>query len=310
VAVEWREGRPAVNSSNEIRRSRRGPGKPHQGAATVADMSYRTGPWVAFAMLLCSCQSGDTTTVAQIANADVGPVVGAGFSAALRADLARSTGIAAPPVAKPAAVPPKSDGTAKGAAAAEPVARPAAATKSTAAIALTKPTAAPNPPTVTAAPVIATGQVSGAAATAGTAAGLPAELASIKLKLNEGWQRDSAGPGTFSFFAPGDGGKNIRFVFKYGYELATAPLQREPYKQWLNDNKIMTVTTDRQRGAAWFLEGSDAIGEATFRYVITYGGRLLVCNGSLHKQGAASALRDLRDEIIMQAKRICESMDL
>jgi hypothetical protein len=122
--------------------------------------------------------------------------------------------------------------------------------------------------------------------------------------------RDSVGPGTFSFFAPGDGGKNIRFVFQYGYEDATAPTQREPYKQWLANTKGLNINVDRQRGAAWFLEGVDAESNATFRYVITYGGRLLTCGGSLYKNGPGAALRDLRDEIIMQAKRICESMDI
>lgn len=297
---------------------------------------------LAFSLALGACQSDDGG--GPITKADVGPVIGAGFSAALRADLAKATGIPAPaPTAvaaagnapTPAATEPA---TAAAAAGDEPTTAPAATTapgaagdKPTAVAAGDKPTTEPAATTAAAATpapgaagdkptaVAATpAPVSAAAATpaptpagsAGTAAGLPAELAAVTLTLNEGWVRDAVGPGTFSFFAPGEGGKNIRFVFHYAYEDATAPTQREPYKQWLASTKAMNVNVDRQRGAAWFLEGTDSQGVASFRYVITYGGRLLTCGGSLYKQGPAAGLRDLRDEIIMQAKRICESMDL
>lgn len=290
---------------------------------------------LAFSLVLGACQSDDGG--GPITKADVGPVIGAGFSAALRADLAKATGIPAPAPTAVAA----STATAPATAAApatgdkpttEPAATPAGATGDKPTAAADKPTAAADKPTAELAATPAAGAaggkaaavastpapVSAAAATpaptpagsAGTAAGLPAELAAVTLTLNEGWVRDSVGPGTFSFFAPGEGGKNIRFVFHYAYEDATAPTQREPYKQWLASTKAMNVTVDRQRGAAWFLEGTDSQGVASFRYVITYGGRLLTCGGSLYKQGPAAGLRDLRDEIIMQAKRICESMDL
>ncbi len=144
-----------------------------------------------------------------------------------------------------------------------------------------------------------------------TSATVSSELAAIKLTLpNEGWLRDSVAPGTFSFFTIGAGGKNIRYVFTYAYEDVTAPLEREAYTAWLGSKKILKVTVDRQRGAAWYLEGADRSGEASFRYVINYGGRLITCGGSLHKQGPGAALRDHRDEIIKQAKAICENLTL
>ena len=287
----------------------------------------------ACALLLGACQSDDGG--GPIGKADVGPVIGAGFSAALRADLAKATGIPAPvavaasaataPVTsavtgdKPVAAGDKPTVVAVAATGDKPGDKPAAGDKPIAAgdkgavPAGDKPNAgagatAPVTPTPTTTTEAAPLKPSSAAGVA--TAALSPELASVKLTLNEGWARDSVAPGTFSFFAPGDGGKNIRFVFHYAYEDATAPTQRAPYIQWLASTKAMNVTVDRQRGAAWFLEGTDGAGVPSFRYVITYGGRLLTCGGSLYKQGAAAGLRDLRDEIIMQAKRICESMDL
>jgi hypothetical protein len=272
-------------------------------------------------LLLGACQSDHAG--GQIGKADVGPVIGAGFSAALRADLAKATGIPAPvAVAAGGATAPKTPATAGDKPAVVAVAgtndkpgdKPAGGDKGAAPVG-DKPgtpvgATAPVTPTPTPTPATEAGSPKLIGTTGVATAGLSAELASVKLTLNEGWARDSVGPGTFSFFAPGDGGKNIRFVFHYAYEAATAPTQRAPYIQWLASTKAMNVTVDRQRGAAWFLEGTDGEGVPSFRYVITYGGRLLTCGGSLYKQGPAAGLRDLRDEIIMQAKRICESMDL
>lgn len=291
------------------------------------------GSALALACLLTACQSEGSGGA--IDQADVGPVIGAGFSASLRADLSKATGM---PMTAPAPAPAVASGESPATPAAgaknpiptEPAtpaaggAQVAAATPETPA---TPDTGAKTPgtepaPATPAAGAKPTGTEPATAAvaptpapaatpTAGVATGaLSAELAAVKLTLNEGWVRDSVGPGTFSFFAPGEGGKNIRFVFQYGYEDATAPTQREPYKQWLGNTKGLTINVDRQRGAAWFLEGVDAQNSATFRYVITYGGRLLTCGGSLYKSGPGAGLRDLRDEIVMQAKRICESMDI
>jgi hypothetical protein len=255
------------------------------------------------AALLAACEDDGAGAAAP----DLGPAVGAGFSAALRADLATATGIPAPAPKTSSSEPliaAKGAGPAPGAAASG---KPAATVPASGAATVPASGAATAP--ASGKPAAAPAGAPSAAPTAGVGSG-SGELSAIKLKLNEGWLRDSVGPGTFSFFAPGEGGKNIRFVFRYGFEEATAPLQRDAYIQWLASTKTMTVGVDRQRGAAWFLEGTDGTGEAVFRYVITYGGRLLVCSGSLYKQGPAAALRDLRDEILTQAKHICESMDL
>jgi hypothetical protein len=84
--------------------------------------------------------------------------------------------------------------------------------------------------------------------------------------------------------------------------------------KWLAEQKILggsgaggIVGLNRQRGAAWYLEGVDGAGAPAFRYQVTYGGKRLICYGSLYKE---SSLGDLRDEVIMQAKKICESITL
>jgi hypothetical protein len=42
----------------------------------------------------------------------------------------------------------------------------------------------------------------------------------------------------------------------------------------------------------------------------TYGGKRLLCHGSLYKDPASAALGDLRDKVLMQAKKICETLAL
>jgi hypothetical protein len=70
------------------------------------------------------------------------------------------------------------------------------------------------------------------------------------------------------------------------------------------------VTLDRQRGAAWYLEGTDGNGSPAFRYRIIYGGKQLICYGSLYKDSASNPLGDLRDKVVMAAKKICETLTL
>lgn len=280
------------------------------------------------ALALSACRGSSSDSV-ELAKVDVGPQPGAGFSALTRAELAKAGGppldakaaAAAAAAAHPADAPAAGGKPVAGASAptgGTATAAPAPAPQAKAAPSGGQPTAAPQPTEVQPAGAQPAAQPAGAQpatapqpAGAQSAAGqpVPVELSAVKLTLPEGWVRDQVAPGTFSFVVPGEGGKNVRFLFRYAYEDATAPLEREAYKEWLGHKKLMKVNVDRQRGAAWFLEGIEPSGEAGFRYVITYGGRLLSCGGSLYKQGAAAGLRDVRDEIVLQAKRICESLN-
>ena len=137
---------------------------------------------------------------------------------------------------------------------------------------------------------------------------LPAELKAININLLPNWERDVTTPGTISFVVkiPGKS-ETATFTFNYGIEDARAPADRDAYKKWLADQKIFTSKDDRQKGVAWYLEGVDSAGKPAFRMVVTYGGKKLICYGSLYKE---SSLGDLRDQTIIQAKQICETLTL
>jgi hypothetical protein len=140
---------------------------------------------------------------------------------------------------------------------------------------------------------------------------VPADLAAIKLDLEPNWDRDFDEAGTISFVLKVPPGNDTRlFSFHYGYDPAGAPVDRDAYKKWLADQKILTPTLDRQRGAAWYLEGTDGNNAPAFRYRVTYGGKQLVCWGSLYKDAASNPLGDLRDKVVMAAKKICETLTL
>ena len=130
------------------------------------------------------------------------------------------------------------------------------------------------------------------------------ELRAIKLSLEPNWDRDVVEPGTISLF---EKNSNTTFKFRYGYEDPKAPADRDAYKKYLADNKILVAKTDRQAGAAWYLEGTDGNGRGAFRIIVMYGGKRLICHGSTYKD---SGLGDLRDSVLVQAKKICETIQL
>jgi hypothetical protein len=138
-----------------------------------------------------------------------------------------------------------------------------------------------------------------------------AEQAAIKMDLEPNWDRDVGEAGTISFVLKVPNSEATRlFSFHYGVDPATAPADRDAYIKWLADQKILNVTLNRQRGAAWYLEGTDGSGAPAFRTRVTYGGKQLICYGSLYKDGASNQLGDLRDKVVMAAKKICETMSL
>ncbi|MEO6777720.1 MAG: hypothetical protein ABI467_32640 [Kofleriaceae bacterium] len=137
-------------------------------------------------------------------------------------------------------------------------------------------------------------------------------LGAIKLDMEPNWDRDFETPGTISFVLKVPNTTDTRvFAFHYGYDLNGAPTDRDAYKKFLADQKVLNVTLDRQRNAAWYLEGTDANGNPAFRTLVTFGGKRIVCGGSLYKDKASTALGpDLRDKVVNTAKKICESLAL
>jgi hypothetical protein len=134
------------------------------------------------------------------------------------------------------------------------------------------------------------------------------ELKAIKLSLLPNWKRDVVEPATISLDVDVQS-KDVKqtFKFHYGYEDPKAPADREAFKKYLASAKILNVTTDRQRGAAWYLEGTDGRGGIAFRLIVTWGGKRLYCGGSSYK---SNELGDIRDEVVVQAKKICETVAL
>jgi hypothetical protein len=140
---------------------------------------------------------------------------------------------------------------------------------------------------------------------------VPAELSKIQIKLFPSWERDVEGPGTISLPVKAlSRNISMTFVFHYGFEEPAAPVERDDYKRWLGETKRLVVKDDRQRAATWYLEGIGADGKPAFRYVVSYGPQKLVCYGSLYKHGDALRLGDIRDEVIVQIKNICETVAL
>ncbi len=141
---------------------------------------------------------------------------------------------------------------------------------------------------------------------------VPADLAAIKLSLLPNWDRDIDAAGTFQYVVRIKGTQSTKtFSFHYGYDDPKAPNDRDQYKKYLQDAKLlMGEIKDRQRGAAWFLEGTDASGLPAFRYLVLYGGKHLICYGSLYKDADGNRLGDDRDQTVIQAKQICETLTL
>ncbi|CAN5478120.1 hypothetical protein BH11MYX1_BH11MYX1_18220 [soil metagenome] len=137
-------------------------------------------------------------------------------------------------------------------------------------------------------------------------------LGAIKLDLEPNWDRDFETAGTISFVLKVPASTDQRvFLFHYGYDLPGAPADRELYKKFLAAQKQLNVTLDRQRGAAWYLEGTDSDSNPAFRMLVTYGGKRLTCSGSLYKDKDSTALGpDLRDKVVNTAKKICETLAL
>ncbi|HEX2688616.1 MAG TPA: hypothetical protein VHN14_18440 [Kofleriaceae bacterium] len=140
---------------------------------------------------------------------------------------------------------------------------------------------------------------------------VPAALTAIKLSLLPNWDRDIHEAGTFQYVVRIKGTQSTKtFSFHYGYDDPKAPTDLEQYKKYLQDSRTLSEIKDRQRGAAWFLEGVDASGLPAFRYLVLYGGKRLICYGSLYKDAESSRLGDDRDQTVIQAKQICETLAL
>ncbi len=144
----------------------------------------------------------------------------------------------------------------------------------------------------------------------------PADIGAIKLSLLPNWDRDYGEAGTISLVVKVPGtDKTQVFAFRYGYEDPKAPSDRETYKKWLADTGVLKASADkplidRQRGSTWYLEGVDGSGSPSFRNVVVFGGKKLICGGSLYRDAVHNTLGDIRDKTVLQAKEICSDLGL
>ena len=144
----------------------------------------------------------------------------------------------------------------------------------------------------------------------------PADIGAIKLSLLPNWDRDYGEAGTISLVVKVPGtDKTQVFAFRYGIEDPKAPADREAYKKWLADTGVLKAPADkplidRQRGSTWYLEGVDGSGSPMFRNIVVYGGKKLICGGSLYRDAVHNTLGDIRDKTVLQAKEICSDLGL
>lgn len=144
----------------------------------------------------------------------------------------------------------------------------------------------------------------------------PADIGAIKLSLLPNWDRDYGEAGTISLVVKVPGtDKTQVFAFRYGYEDPKAPSDREAYKKWLAETGVLKAPADkplidRQRGSTWYLEGVDGSGSPVFRNIVVFGGKKLICGGSLYRDAAHNTLGDIRDKTVLQAKEICGDLGL
>jgi hypothetical protein len=274
---------------------------------------------IACALVACNSTSGGSVQPAgSAAGSGSGSAIAAakhgsgGFAASLTAEIAEDNGSAAPAPTAPAATgssaaptPPPATGSATG-----PIADSA-------------PPQTPNAPTagVDKTAPVTNHDISKADTNASgppkpsekyVHVNPPAEIAAIKLDMEPNWDRDFETAGTISFVLRVPSSSETRvFSFNYGYDFPGAPNDRDAYKKFLADRRVLDVTLDRQKGAAWYLEGNDDSGQPAFRYLVLYGGKRLTCYGSLFKTREATALGpDLRDKVVSAAKKICETIAL
>jgi hypothetical protein len=280
---------------------------------------------VVLALLLVACDQqsgggGGGSAAARRTESGTRKGSAGGFSSTLSAELAKQgvepAAVAGAPAPKPA---PAATGSASAtttvaAGSSAPVVAGSATPTTTAQAPATQTpaTTAQTPATQTPAATTTTAGKAPTPATDSRAVMKPsAEIAAIKFDLEPNWERDLGEAGTFSIVVkvPNTTNETRVFSVRYGYEDQTAPPDCDGYRKFLEDKKTMTVTLNRQRGAACYIEGTQG-GVAVFRYLLTYGGRRLMCSGSLYKDPASTALGDLRDKVLMQAKKICETLAL
>ncbi len=127
-------------------------------------------------------------------------------------------------------------------------------------------------------------------------------------KLPDGWE---AGAGKLDTFeAVNDskfpGGDNATFIFEYGLDAKDLPVDPKEYAAVLEKSGAMEKVTKNEKTA----NGHYYESEGAFRYVIVVGDKRIHCGGSLYKNDDYNTIPKVRDKVIAEAKKICQTAKL
>ena len=141
---------------------------------------------------------------------------------------------------------------------------------------------------------------------AGSGSGSAAPDDGIKFdKLPDGWD---AGGGKLDTFEAVNDSKfpvdNASFVFEYALEPKDMPTDPKEYAAVL-DKGGFKVTKNEKTANGHYYESEDA-----FRYVVVAGDKRINCGGSLYKSDDYNKIPKVRDAVVAEAKKICQTAKL
>ena len=126
-------------------------------------------------------------------------------------------------------------------------------------------------------------------------------------KLPDGWD---AGAGKLDTFEAVNDSKfpvdNATFIFEYGLDAKDLPADPKEYAAVLEKSGALEKVTKNEKTAnGHYYESADA-----FRYVIVAGDKRIHCGGSLYKNDDYNKIPKVRDRVIAEAKKICQTAKL
>lgn len=124
-------------------------------------------------------------------------------------------------------------------------------------------------------------------------------------KLPDGWQ---AGEGKLDTFEAVNESKfpvdNASFVFEYGVEAKDMPTEPKEYAAILEKSGFKAIKTEKTPTGMYF-ESEDS-----FRYSVGSGDKRVYCGGSLYKSDDYNKIPAVRDKVIAEAKKLCQTAKL
>lgn len=121
-------------------------------------------------------------------------------------------------------------------------------------------------------------------------------------KLPDGWQ---SGAGKLDTFEAVNESKfpvdNASFVFEYAVDAKDMPTDPKEYAAVLEKGGFKVVKNEKTANGHYY-ESEDG-----FRYVVVAGDKRIHCGGSLYKTDDYNKIPAVRDKVIAEAKKICQT---